>query len=664
MTDETDQHDLPDRIAEAAGLGRQQVLDVFQEHDLPLASSAALPRPLSVSRLRIVGDRTVEPRGTFDSTLSFESGLTALVADNFRGKTSVLELITWCLRGTPRDDLQGVVKSWISQLDCDALVAGRPLGFRLTMEHGTIIDGRILSAPALDALREVRTASPEAAVTEVAAVQDSAAYADAVAALMLDLMNLSRLENASTRSATGRATHGWPLYFGALYLPAGGDRALLGDVVMGGVAGRLLQVFLDLPSAALLTRVKAVRDTRLATAKAESADAARLRALQAQLHDQTRQELGEARARLRELSAESEPVGSVSVLADAVSQASAAFVQAERDVRSARQSHELLRAQRQSDQKALSDLRESAVARALFHALDPDACPRCETPVTKDRRTAETQTRSCAVCTSEIVVVDDAEERARAEREAQDRLDAGRKAEAEAAAQLSSKAKEAEDLRQRLVLAEDRLQSADRASQIGERAGLAATIARLEGMLSVLTPPGDDQGHTVDDVQRVLDAAVTVLEAEGKRASESLFEELNQEIAEAARRFGMTDLERVKIDRAARLQVFKFGGPQEWFKNQSPGARLRLRIAVVVALLRVGARFGIATHPGLLLIDSPKAEEVQDLDATALFTELEKTATDLAGLQVILTTADEPLARKVLTSSVILAPEAPGGPLW
>jgi hypothetical protein len=54
---------------------------------------------------------------------------------------------------------------------------------------------------------------------------------------------------------TGTQTHGWPVYFGAIYLPAGRDKALLGELLMSGLPGRLLQVFLDLPSAAALTRV-------------------------------------------------------------------------------------------------------------------------------------------------------------------------------------------------------------------------------------------------------------------------------------------------------------------------------------------------------------------------------------------------------------------------
>ncbi|WP_435204938.1 hypothetical protein [Micromonospora sp. bgisy143] len=663
MDNDDESRDLPDRIALEAEVGRHRVLEVFQEFGLPLASSTALPRPLSVSRLRIAGDRTVEPRGPFDTTLRFGSGLTALVAHNLKGKTSILELITWCLRGRHRDDLQGVVKSWISQLDCDALVAGRPLGLRLSMDHGDIVDGRILSAPTLDALQGVREARPDLGVTEVVAVQDAAAYGDAVAALMLDLLNLGRLENASTQAASGRVTHGWPTYFGALYLPVGGDRALLGDVVMGGLAGRLLQVFLDLPSVALLSQVKAIRDARVASAKAESADDARLRARQAQQYGDALRQLSEARERLRELTVEAEPIEPVSSLAARVARLGSQLLEAESRLRAARQTHDLLRAQRQSDEKSLNDLRESAVARALFHALDPVACPRCEAPVTSARRAAESKAHTCAVCATAVAVVDD-EGREQIEQEAQDRLKASQQAEQAAATEMAAASDNAQVLRQHLTSTEQRLRLAEQASQAGERAELMALIARLEGMLTVLVPPDDITVGLVDDVQRVLGAAVKVLETDGSRASEGLFDALNKEIVEAARRFGMTDLDRVKIDRAARLQVFKVGGPREWFSNQSNGERLRLRIAVVVALLRVGTQFGLATHPGLLLVDSPKAEEVQDVDANALFTELEQAAADLPGLQVILTTADEPLTRSVLTRSNIIAPAVPGGPLW
>jgi hypothetical protein len=83
-----------------------------------------------------------------------------------------------------------------------------------------------------------------------------------------------------------------------------------------------------------------------------------------------------------------------------------------------------------------------------------------------------------------------------------------------------------------------------------------------------------------------------------------------------------------------------------------------------VALLRIGHRHGIATHPGLLMIDSPRSEEVQDDDAVALLTALEQLCVDMPGLQILVTTADEALVRETLTRSTIIAPAGPGQPLW
>ncbi|MBE1489145.1 hypothetical protein [Plantactinospora soyae] len=80
MGNDGKQDDLPARIALEAGVSRQLVLTTFQQHGLPLASAAALPRPLRVSRLRIAGDRTVTPKGPFDTTLELGNSLTVLVA--------------------------------------------------------------------------------------------------------------------------------------------------------------------------------------------------------------------------------------------------------------------------------------------------------------------------------------------------------------------------------------------------------------------------------------------------------------------------------------------------------------------------------------------------------------------------------------------------------
>jgi ABC-type ATPase involved in cell division len=84
----------------------------------------------------------------------------------------------------------------------------------------------------------------------------------------------------------------------------------------------------------------------------------------------------------------------------------------------------------------------------------------------------------------------------------------------------------------------------------------------------------------------------------------------------------------------------------------------------VVALLRIGRRHGVATHPGLLLIDSPRSEEVQDDNAAALLIALEQLCATMPGLQILVTTADEELVARALTASEIISPPGPGQPLW
>lgn len=69
---------------------------------------------MRLDRLRIRGEKAgeVEP-GMFDETFVFDLGVTVIAADNLRGKTSILEVLTLFLRGEPRN-LQADVLSWLN----------------------------------------------------------------------------------------------------------------------------------------------------------------------------------------------------------------------------------------------------------------------------------------------------------------------------------------------------------------------------------------------------------------------------------------------------------------------------------------------------------------------------------------------------------------------
>ena len=98
-------------------------------------------------------------------------------------------------------------------------------------------------------------------------------------------------------------------------------------------------------------------------------------------------------------------------------------------------------------------------------------------------------------------------------------------------------------------------------------------------------------------------------------------------------------LEEVKLNTNASLLLTKGGEPTS-FSKVTAGERLRLRIATAVALLRVGRERGLGRHPGLLIVDSPAAEEVSPDDLTAVLSELQAISRETEGLQIIIGSAN------------------------
>jgi hypothetical protein len=216
-----------------------------------------------------------------------------------------------------------------------------------------------------------------------------------------------------------------------------------------------------------------------------------------------------------------------------------------------------------------------------------------------------------------------------------------------------------------LQRAESDLSLARVARETSNRIQLESALARAEGALAVLAEAEEPTGpEEQNPTSMVLEALAGELEKEMRGASAELLTELGEEIARLARQFGIAAVTDVKVDLRAALRVQKGGAPPTSFSMQSPGERLRLRIATVVALLRVGARRGISTHPGLLMLDSLRAEEVQDSDAHALLDALLGVAAETPGLQIITTTADETLPDGRLATDRVLRPSVTGGVLW
>ena len=646
---------LAERVARRSRVDRARVDTVLAAHAVPVVAVPAAARSLRVLRVRLAGSKVGVPSaGPFDHTFRLPTGVLMAVAPNLRGKTSLLEVITLCLRGTPRE-LQPDVLGWLRSVECDVVLNGNFLAFRLGLSGGVVTSGCVYQAEAAADLERELPGPRTRKLLEATTAQE---YASEVEALMLDRLGLEPIFNAV--KGEDLQTHGWPSYFGAIYPPTGGDKVLLGPTAWGGLAGRLLTVFLDLPSAALLTRVKAARDVALSKTNTERERAKTAAAQSQQLREEQQAVLLRSQQALASLS----PGGSgpsAAVVAGRVSELAGRLADAEADRREATTLHRQAREARQADQRALNNLRESAVAQRLFHGLDPAACPRCESPVDGGRREREATDHLCAVCTTPVAAdVDDASDELAAEVE--QALAASRSAEEEAERGLATIGAEVARLTRQLEEAELDLRQARSARETGERAELLTAIARAEGALAVL-PDSVPEPQPDPDVA-VLDALARELENDLKQASGEVLDELGKEIANLAKAFGVESVEWVKVDRTAALKIGKGGGEPKSFSSQSPGERLRLRIATVLALLRVGARLGIATHPGLVMLDSLRAEEMQDADAHAVLDALVTLARDTPGLQLITTTADETLPVGRLNEAAVLRPLPGTDVLW
>jgi hypothetical protein len=208
---------------------------------------------------------------------------------------------------------------------------------------------------------------------------------------MLDALRMARTQvwqgNGGADGEGAPQVHGWSTYFGACYLNPGGDQLLLGDVSAPGLPGRLLELFVDLPYSTALTELT-VASRREQKARAQDQrradDDAKARAAQ---RTAWQQELGEVEKKIAALRTDaaidvSALLRRVDDTAGALQQDHESFdrvAQALRDVRDAR-----VRAE-----QAKLDAVETWQARRVLGRLDPTCCPRCEEPVTPERRTEE-----------------------------------------------------------------------------------------------------------------------------------------------------------------------------------------------------------------------------------------------------------------------------------
>jgi hypothetical protein len=619
--------DFLDAVAQETGVARDAVAATLDDAGVVIAPTPAGAHSLMVTRLRFSGTKHIAGHAPepFDFDRSLGPGLWIVASQhNLAGKSTVLNIIRWALTGRPgrlRDD----VRSWIDHVTLEGTVDTRR--FQIDFDDSTPGPRGSLS----DVGGEIGSFETESAFESIT----GSFFSDR---LGLDPTPFWQRRPAGAEDEGDARRLGWQGYFPALHVRSGSG-PLLGDQVQGGQPGTLMQVFLGLPWALTAAGARvglAVVRRELSAVRRRSEDDRKARE---KARQPLRKRLEVANQRLAAIDAAGAPPSpdELDALVAQYQHQSELLATVRAEAATARDT--VGEAQRDNDTatRRAYAVREGLAVRPLLGRLAPTECPRCSHQLDDVRQARESHDH-CFVCDAPLSdLTEDEDATAEAEQElrrADETLEAARaelralELRVEQVLAAHSAARVALDTATKAAPA-----SAERETVVREKAVAEALLAQDE----TLSSEADDL-ESLQERESVLDVAQGEAVARRALAGETFRARLGEEIVDLGRRFGIENLEEADPKLNASLRVV-VGGVSSNFGDLSPGEQLRLRIAVLIGLLRIGTQLGIGRFPGLLMVDSPGSEEMASDDASEILREVASICDEQESLQVIVATA-------------------------
>jgi hypothetical protein len=624
-----------DEIAAASKEPVDTVLGVLNKLGISLRVEIAIPRRLHIRSVAFSGERRGTDRdGPFNFTWNdLGPGLWAVTSGrNFRGKSSILGVIMWAIRGRPAD-LPDNVRNWISQLT---------LKFAL--------DERVLCVSFSKTDKIVGTLTDVTSGTEKTLFQfdDDATFERTMSAFFMDQLQLSQVNvfNSKNEGTSGTTVaHGWPWLSTALHIGSRTD-VLFGETAVGGLPIRMMQMFVGVPAATTLA------DIKVAQGRQRSQNTVQDVSRQLQVTQRTAR-LTILRAQLAEVDGKISTLRPIDSQRHELEKANASFVTAERHYRlqlgrlaTIEGAASEARAIYDQDRRLAQQFKEERAAGFVFRSLEPVCCPACDTGFDTARRSDMHARHVCVVCgTDDAPTADSAGEQMLLDSSiaaSHAALKAAESSLVQLQADIAQARKAVDDSRQLCERLNSLLAaSGERTSLENNRLGIVARIEELslEGGAPDNTPPVD---------AKILDAAEKVTRRQLSNAQDELLAEISELIRDYGQKFGIENLRETTLDGAGRLKV-KNADTETTFSKLTDGERARLKVAATIAILRMSERRGLGRHPGLVLIDSPGNNETVPSDYQALLAGLAEVTKELPHLQIITAACNNP----IITANVL-----------
>lgn len=409
---------------------------------------------------------------------------------------------------------------------------------------------------------------------------DTDEFQDSMQDMMLSALGLEPIP--TSQQAGGRIVaydDGWAAYTGAFLTDADSD-AIIGEQTGGDLIQRLLQVYIGIPW------VKTFFQARTQARLLEADTASRRRKL-AGLGGKSLEDL---ESDLADVEDKITDEGARNLAAQRLNDA-----RLERDAltkrigemnRSYGQAKDTVELSYQSKVKAeqfVNAIKEENAASQFFGSFKPHSCPRCSSSIGETEIKKEQTDHACSVCSKPVEKPDPAAVAAQLQ-QAEERLTLARKTEKDATKFVNK-------LERNMTSARDELEVVGRTMNELVTAGTAADAGllqtdkdRLQGMIEAARAIFESVEDNTDELV-IVKAASDEANERVQAAAISVMQEISAEVTRIAKTLGMKDVESVTLKRNAHVDIMKGGSLSKW-KDLSPGERLRLRIATVIALSR------------------------------------------------------------------------------
>lgn len=637
-----------DAVASRCGRDVSEVGSILAKHNVVASPSPPPANPLRFNKIAFSGEKTL---GDSVSPFEFswdvsETGLFAVVSsENLRGKTTIIQVALWALRGTIKD-LTTTVKNWIRAVDVTMQAGDRSIRVEFS-----IIDGKERGTVSVCLVN-----APEGEA-KVLSFDGSDQFKRAMEQVMLESLALEPIP-ASRKVGDRTSTYddGWAAYTGAFLTDSKSD-AIIGEAIQTDLTQRLLQVFVGLPWVRTLFQARSrkrvldsdikVRKRKLTTLGGHSIEDLEVQLAETILQIEDESVRNSAAERLLQAQSEYE------VAAQGAREALIELNVSKGEVDDAKSG-------RLTAEKALREMEEERAAAAFFGRLSPKCCPRCTAPIPKARLELEKLEHSCSVCLEAVEVPDDNVIEAEIEM-AKSRLSEAKGLESDAILMVVRREAELKDARGILTDAGIKLNGLASSGTAGDLQVLDRRRERLEGMLEMANAVVNADLADSDDLD-ILEAAEEEAQSRIDDTAGQVLARVSDEVMRIVKRLGMADVEAVELKRNAHVSVLKGGTPSKW-GGLSAGEQLRMRIATVIALVRIAHAHGVGRHPGLLMIDSPGTEEVAEENLANILEELKNVTNETAGLQMFVVMRGDPSRFSDLPAGHLRS-AGPGEYLW